>query len=62
MKSETLRRIRDGTIQNNITVEEEFNCKWNETELLESDEAISRKEIASRLNINADSIIHIELL
>lgn len=46
------------------TVEEKFNCKWDKTVLLilESDEAISRKEIASRLNINADSIIRIEVL
>lgn len=43
-------------------VEADFGCKWNQTEILESEEAISRKEIARRLNIDIDSIINIEIL
>lgn len=44
------------------TVKEEFNCNWQNTEIIESDEAISRKEIARRMNISVDSIVNIEVL
>lgn len=44
------------------TTEAEFGCKWDQTAILESDDAISRKEIARRLNIDIDSIIKIEIL
>lgn len=44
------------------TAEAEFGCKWDQTAILESDDAISRKEIARRLNIDIDSIIKIEIL
>jgi Mn-dependent DtxR family transcriptional regulator len=32
------------------------------TDVIESDEAISRKEIARRLNVDIDSITNIEIL
>jgi hypothetical protein len=35
---------------------------WQTVKTLESDEAISRKEIASSLNIDIDSITNIEVL
>ena len=44
------------------TVKEEFNCLWQNTEIIESDDAISRKEIAIRLNISIDSIVNIEII
>ena len=44
------------------TTEAEFGCKWNQTAILESEEAISRKEIARRLNIDIDSITNVEIL
>lgn len=44
------------------TTEAEFGCKWNQTAILESDDAISRKEIARRLNIDIDTIIKVEIL
>lgn len=44
------------------TVKEEFNCLWQNTEIIESDEDISRKEIARRLNISVDSIVNIEVI
>lgn len=44
------------------TTEADFGCKWNQTEILESEEAISRKEIARRLNIDIDTITNIEIL
>lgn len=44
------------------TAEAEFGCKWDQTTILESEDAISRKEIARRLNINIDSIIKVEIL
>lgn len=42
--------------------EAEFGCKWDQTAILESEDAISRKEIARRLNVDIDSIIKIEIL
>lgn len=42
--------------------EAEFGCKWDQTAILESEDAISRKEIARRLNIDIDSIIKVEIL
>lgn len=42
--------------------EAEFGCKWDQTAILESDDAISRKEIARRLNVDIDSIIKVEIL
>ena len=42
--------------------EAEFGCKWDQTAILESDDAISRKEIARRLNVDIDSITNIEVL
>ena len=44
------------------TTEAEFGCKWDQTAILESDDAVSRKEIARRLNVDIDSIIKIEIL
>ena len=44
------------------TVKEIFNCLWQNTEIIESDEAISRNEIARRLNISVDSIVNIEVV
>ena len=44
------------------TTEAEFGCKWDQTAILESDDAISRKEIAIRLNVDIDSIIKVEIL
>lgn len=44
------------------TTEAEFGCKWNQTAILESDDAISRKEIARRLNIDIESIVKVEIL
>ena len=43
------------------TVEEIFG-NWQTSKTMEADEAISRKEIASRLNIDIDSITNIEVL
>lgn len=42
--------------------DEEFGYKLDQTAILESDDAISRKEIARRLNIDIDSINKIEVL
>lgn len=44
------------------TTEAEFGCKWDQTAILELEDAISRKEIARRLNIDIDSITNIEIL
>lgn len=44
------------------TTEAEFGCKWNQTAILESDDAISRNEIARRLNVDIDSIVKVEIL
>lgn len=44
------------------TTEAEFGWKWDQTAILESEEAISRKEIARRLNIDIDSITNVEIL
>ena len=44
------------------TVKEEFNCYLQNARIIESDEAISRKEIARRMNISIDSIVNIEVL
>ena len=43
------------------TVEEIFG-NWQTSRILKVDEAISRKEIASRLNIDIDKITNIEVL
>jgi hypothetical protein len=43
-------------------VEESFGCKFNQTLVIESEIAISRKEIASKLSIDIDSIINIEVI
>ena len=43
-------------------VEESFGCKFNQTVVIESEIAISRKEIASKLGIDLDSIIDIEVI
>ena len=42
--------------------EAEFGCKWDQTAILESEDAISRKEIARRLNIDTDSIVDIVVI
>ena len=42
--------------------EVKFGYKMQQTDIIESDVAISRKEIASRLNIDADSIVDINIL
>lgn len=42
--------------------EAEFGCKWDQTAILESEDAISRKEIARRLNVDIDSIVKVEIL
>jgi hypothetical protein len=39
-----------------------FNCNFRQVEIIEADVAISRKEIASRLNISIDDILEIEIL
>lgn len=40
----------------------EKNGKWQTNKTLKANEAISRKEIARRLNIDMDSIANIEVL
>ena len=40
----------------------EFGYKMEQTDVIESEEAISRKEIARRLNVEIDSITNIEVL
>lgn len=40
----------------------EFGYKMEQTAILESDDAIGRKEIARRLNVDIDSIIKVEIL
>ena len=40
----------------------DFDGIYYETEILESEEPLSRKEIAQRLVINSDSIVRIEVL
>lgn len=42
--------------------EVKFGYKMQQTAILESDDAISRKEIARQLNIDIDSIIKVEIL
>lgn len=42
--------------------EVKFGYKMQQTDIVESDVAISRKEIASRLNIDIDSIVDINIL
>ena len=39
-----------------------FGCEFKDTKILEADEAISRKEIARRLNLNIDKIESIEVI
>lgn len=44
------------------TIEGAFGCEWQKAHTLESDEPISRKEIAKRLDINIDSIVDIKVI
>ena len=44
------------------TIEGTFGCEWQKVHALESDEPISRKEIARRLNIDIDSITDIKVV
>lgn len=44
------------------TTKIEFGYKMSQTAVIESEEAISRKEIARRLNVDIDSIINVEVL
>lgn len=44
------------------TTKVEFGYKMELTDVIESEEAISRKEIARRLNVDIDSITNIEVL
>ena len=44
------------------TIKGEFGCEWQKAHALESDEPISRKEIARRLNIDIDSIVDIQVI
>ena len=44
------------------TTKAEFGYKMEQTDIVESEEAISRKEIARRLNVDIDSIAYIEIL
>jgi len=44
------------------TIEGSFGCEWRKTHSLESDEPISRKEIARRLDIDIDSIVDIKVV
>lgn len=39
-----------------------FGCEFEDTNILEAEDAISRKEIARRLNIDSDSIVEIDVL
>lgn len=39
-----------------------FGVCWNQTQIVESDSPISRKEIASRLNIDINNIVKIDVL
>ena len=46
-----------------FTVDDDaFGFKYNDVRIIESDSPMSRSEIASRLNINKDSIVKIDLL
>lgn len=51
--------IRYRVIEN---IEGTFGCEWQKAHTLESDEPISRKEIARRLNIDIDSITDIKVV
>jgi hypothetical protein len=42
--------------------EAEFGCNFNGVQIIESDNPMSRKEIASQLKIDIDSIINIEVI
>ena len=44
------------------TTKVEFGYKMEQTDIVESEEAISRKEIARQLNVDIDSITNIEVL
>ena len=44
------------------TVDGAFGWVFNDTSILEAEEAISRKEIARLLNISIDSIENIEVI
>ena len=44
------------------TIENIFGCEWQKAHTLESDEPISRKEIARRLNIDINSIADIKVV
>lgn len=42
--------------------EVKFGYQMTQTDIVESEDAISRKEIARRLNIDIDSITNVEVL
>jgi metal-sulfur cluster biosynthetic enzyme len=44
------------------TTPTQFGCEFNEVTILEVENAISRKEIARRLNIDIDHIKDIEII
>ena len=44
------------------TTAAQFGCEFTEAKILESDDAISRKEIARRLNIDIDRIKDIKVV
>lgn len=43
-------------------VKEAFGCEWQNAQILESENPISRKEIARQLNIDISSIINVEVV
>lgn len=44
------------------TIEGTFGCEWQKAHALESDEPISRKEIARRLGIDINNIVDIQVV
>jgi hypothetical protein len=43
-------------------IKETFGCEWKNAQILESENPISRKEIAKQLNIDIDSIVNVEVV
>jgi hypothetical protein len=43
-------------------IKEAFGCEWKNAQILESENPISRKEIAKQLNIDIDSIVNVEVV
>lgn len=43
-------------------VKEAFGCEWQNVQILESENPISRKEIARQLNIDINSIVNVEVI